>query len=534
MESMKLQEYDLLVIGGGITGAGIALDASLRGIKTGLVEMSDFGSGTSGKSTKLIHGGLRYLQQGRLKEVASLGRERDVVYRQAPHVTEPIPMLLPFKIGGAFSKKKVSLGLKIYDILAGVRKSERRNILSTEELLEMEPLLRQEGLLGGGEYVEYRTDDARLTIEVVKSAADEGADIINYVKSISFTYDSAGKICGIVGMDMFSGEEMLIKGKVVINAGGPWVDDIRTQEYGNKAFVPGIQLSKGIHIVLDTRAFPLRSAVYFDAPDGRLIFAIPRNGKTYVGTTDTFYEGALSRLQPMIQERDYLLQCIHAGFPDLKIGSEDVETGWAGVRPLILENGKKAGDISRKDEIWQSQGGLFTIAGGKLTGYRKMAQKAVDKVSRELRAMGVHVDQYCATKQYILSGGQRVNKDALLEAAGNTGLSVDDTHYLFNKYGSNTHTLLSISQQRTKSFPGCLYAMVHYAVHYEMAMTPTDFFARRTGDLYFNFKRVLAEKDLVFDIMAELLGWQCEEASRHRRDLDQALHKASFGRYKPS
>src|ERR1700730_8951719 len=226
VHSLKGEEFDVLVIGGGITGAGIAFDAVTRGMKTALVEMQDFAAGTSSRSTKLVHGGLRYLKQFEVAMVAEVGKERAIVYENGPHVTTPVWMLLPFHEGGTFGKFSTSIGLRVYDFLAGVKRTERRNMLSVEETINKEPLVKRENLKGGGYYVEYRTDDARLTIEVAKKASELGANLLNYVKVIDFVYEN-GKVIGAIVEDQLSNETFTIKAKKIVNASGPWVDTLR-------------------------------------------------------------------------------------------------------------------------------------------------------------------------------------------------------------------------------------------------------------------------------------------------------------------
>lgn len=338
MEELQGREYDLLVIGGGITGCGIALDAIARGLSVALVEMQDFAAGTSSRSTKLVHGGLRYLKQFEIKEVAELGKERAIVYENGPHVTTPVWMLLPFHKGGTFGKYSTNLGLRVYDFLAGVRRAERRYMLNAVETVEKEPLVKTKGLLGGGMYVEYRTDDARLTIEVAKAAIEKGATLINYMKAENFLYNEQRKINGIVAKDLITDRTIDIRAKAVVNAAGPWVDDVRTIE--GKQAGKHLILSKGVHIVFDESKFPLKQAVYFDTPDGRMVFAIPRQGKTYVGTTDTFYEGDARNMDIYQEDRDYIMNAIRYMFPNVKVTDADIESSWAGVRPLIHEDGK--------------------------------------------------------------------------------------------------------------------------------------------------------------------------------------------------
>jgi len=290
LKEMAGESFDLLVIGGGITGCGVALDAESRGIHTCLIEMQDFAEGTSSRSTKLIHGGLRYLKQFEVRLVAEVGKERAIVYENAPHVTSPIWMLLPIYENGTFGKMTTSFGLKVYDFLAGVRKDEKRSMLTREETLKKEPLLKRDGLKGSGYYVEYRTDDARLTLEVIKEAVVRGTKAINYVKAEELLYDEYGVIVGVRAIDQITGESVDIFAKKVVNATGPWADTIREKDHSKEGKT--LHLTKGVHIVFDAKRFPLNNAVYFDTPngDGRMVFAIPRGGKVYVGTTDTNYE----------------------------------------------------------------------------------------------------------------------------------------------------------------------------------------------------------------------------------------------------
>src|SRR5690625_1899426 len=287
---MEATDLDVIIIGGGITGAGIALDAVTRGMRVALFEMQDFSAGTSSRSTKLIHGGLRYLKQFEIGIVAETGKERAIVYENGPHVTTPEWMLLPFHKGGTFGSFTTNIGLRMYDFLAGVKRTERRMMLNSEEVLSREPLIKKEGLNGGGLYVEYKTDDARLTMEVLKKAVQHGTKAINYAKIIDFIYDAAShKLTGAVVKDQISGKIYSIHAKKIVNASGPWVDILREIDSSKKGKT--LHLTKGVHLVFPKEKFPLKQAVYFDTPDDRMVFAIPRQDITYVGTTDTDYEG---------------------------------------------------------------------------------------------------------------------------------------------------------------------------------------------------------------------------------------------------
>lgn len=535
IEQMKSNPYDLLIIGGGITGAGIALDAASRGMKVALVEMQDFAAGTSSRSTKLVHGGLRYLKQFQVGLVAEVGKERAIVYENGPHVTTPEWMLLPFYKEGTFGKWSTSLGLKVYDYLAGVKKSERRKMLSREETLQKEPLLKKKGLLGGGYYVEYRTDDARLTIEVMKKAAEKGAHIVNYTKAVQFLYQDK-KMIGVVCEDVLTKQKFHIKAKTIVNATGPWVDEVRNKDYSknNKR----LQLTKGVHIVIDQSRFPLKQAVYFDTPDGRMVFAIPRDGKAYVGTTDTFYSDDPVRPHITEEDREYLLKAIDFMFPDVGVREEDIESSWAGVRPLIYEEGKDPSEISRKDEIWESDSGLITIAGGKLTGYRKMAENVVDLVVKRFAKEGRNFGS-CRTKTLPISGGDIggsykfgsfIAKAA--DQAVSYGFTKEEGEQLARLYGSNVDTVFSYGQQYEKlkecPLPRILYARLMYAIEHEMVVKPVDFFIRRTGAVYFHIDMVETWKEPVLHWMAQHYGWDENEMKQYRKELDDEIQKARF------
>ncbi|WP_128103956.1 glycerol-3-phosphate dehydrogenase/oxidase [Paenibacillus sp. DCT19] len=536
LQDMANAHFDILVIGGGITGAGIALDAASRGLKTAVVEMQDFAAGTSSRSTKLVHGGLRYLKQFEVKMVAEVGRERAVVYENGPHVTTPEPMLLPIYTAGTFGRFSTSLGLMVYDRLAGVKYSERRKMLNAGATADMEPLLGKEGLLGSGLYVEYRTDDARLTIEVMKEAVRFGAQAVNYVKADGFIKEN-GQIIGIQATDQIHGHSYQLRASKFINASGPWVDELRKADGSREGKT--LQMTKGIHLVFDGSRFPLRQAVYFDTPDGRMVFAVPRDGKTYVGTTDTVYTD--DPAHPLISEsdRDYVIHAINGMFPQMNIRAEDVESGWAGVRPLIHEEGKDPSEISRKDEVWVSPSGLITIAGGKLTGYRKMAEMVVDLAARQLEKETGRSVKACLTKKMPISGGN-VGGSAGFESYAERkikdgvalGLERRAAERLARTYGSNVDALYDrMPDPRTKAewhgLPPELLLMLKYSIEEEMTVTPADFFVRRTGDLFFRINEVRAWKTAVVRYMSERLLWTDEQTEGYRQELDRLLLEAS-------
>ncbi|OLN21443.1 glycerol-3-phosphate dehydrogenase [Domibacillus antri] len=529
-DKLKNDTFDVLVIGGGITGAGIALDAAMRGMKTALIDMQDFAAGTSSRSTKLVHGGLRYLKQLEVKMVAEVGKERAIVYENGPHVTKPEWMLLPLHEGGTFGKFTTSAALRVYDFLAGVKRSERRSMLSVTETLKKEPLVKKEGLKGGGYYVEYRTDDARLTLEVMKKAAEKGAVCVNYVKADRFQYEN-GRVTGIEAVDQINGSRLTISAKKVINASGPWVDSVRKKDGGENG--KQLRLTKGVHIVIDESIFPLHQAIYFDTPDKRMVFAIPRDGKTYVGTTDTFYEQDPIRPDVTDEDRAYLLDAIRFMFPSLHVKESDIESSWSGVRPLIYEQGKDPSEISRKDEIWESESGLLTIAGGKLTGYRKMAETIVDLVAKRLKEETGIIYSPSETKHLPISGGDvggSAHFPAFVKAKTADGMakgfSEDDARFLVQMYGSNADQLFA-HKHEDKLLPDVLYAQLMYAVEKEMAYTPSDFFIRRTGALLFDIKTVHQYKEACTDVLADYFGWTDAEKEKHALELEEEIAACS-------
>lgn len=532
LSGIENEHYDVIIIGGGITGTGIALDCVTRGLKTLLVEMQDFAAGTSSRSTKLVHGGLRYLKQFEVGMVAEVGKEREVVYRNAPHVTHPEWMLLPIYRKGTFGKYSTSLGLKVYDFLAGVKRNERRKMLTREESLRKEPLLKKKDLLGAGYYVEYRTDDARLTIEVAKTAYANGVDLLNYVKAESFKYDANGKVAGLYIRDILDEERYLVMGKKIINATGPWVEDVIEQD--RKIEGKSLFHSKGVHIVIDSSNFPLRQAVYFDTPDGRMVFAIPRNGKTYVGTTDTEYHGDLVNPEITKEDKQYILKSIAFMFPDLQIGMQDIESAWAGVRPLIRQEGKGPSEISRKDEIWTSVTGLITIAGGKLTGYRKMAETVTDMICEQLKQEGKKCTG-SVTKQMKLSGGNfnnpedygRFINDRAQAVAAQTGISLRDATSILSTYGTNTDSVLKYAGKELQetNLPLSIKLTLHYAIEEEMVITPADYFIRRTGAVLFDIDWVNKWKYEVVAYMAILMKWNEELARKHMDELNRRIEE---------
>ncbi len=366
-----------------------------------LLEKGDFASGTSSKSTKLIHGGLRYLKQFDFWLVKEVGSERAIVHKLAPHLVLPEKMLLPLIDGGSYGKWLTSIGLKVYDILAQVSGDDKRKMLEKKEALELEPLLPKKKLKGAGYYAEYRTDDARLTIENIKTSLTFGAVALNYAEVTAFDYTD-DIISGLHFKDVISGHEFTIKSKYVISAAGPWVDELRSINNSKKG--KRLHLTKGVHLVFPHAKLPVKQSVYFDVPDGRMIFAIPRGKITYVGTTDTNYDQDKDDIKLDLVDALYLISAVNNMFPKINLELEDIISSWAGLRPLIHEEGKSTSELSRKDEIFISDTGLISMAGGKLTGYRKMAERVVNLLSKKMEEEeGIELAE-CTTVQIPLCG----------------------------------------------------------------------------------------------------------------------------------
>ncbi|MEL0455408.1 glycerol-3-phosphate dehydrogenase/oxidase [Flavobacteriaceae bacterium SZ-1-7] len=535
LKKLHSETFDIAIIGGGITGAGIALDAASRGFKVCLVEKNDFASGTSNKSTKLIHGGLRYLKQFEISLVKETGTERAVLHKLAPHLVVPEKMLLPLIKDGTYGKIMTSIGLKVYDFLADVEGDDKRVMLDKEETLEKEPLLDESIILGGGFYAEYRTDDARLVIENIKKAVSFGASIVNYVEMTSFSYDAHSKIESLNCTDCNSGNSFKIKAKHYVSATGPWVDLLRTKDHSlnNKH----LHLTKGVHIVLPFKKLPIKQAVYFDVADGRMIFAIPRGRVTYVGTTDTNYFGNLEHVVATKNDAQYLLNGVNKMFPKANLSIEDIESNWAGLRPLIHQEGKDPSELSRKDEIFISKSGLISIAGGKLTGYRKMAQRAVESILDSMEKFDKENFKTSETGHIPLvrppfNSSKEVTEyqSALKDRLSKIGVSGPyEAWYLCSNYGKQADIIIKKSEdfKNADSIERLIRAELWFGIHYEMVNSLTDFFVRRTGRLYFDVKSVKKYANLISDDIAFYLNWDKERISNENEKLNLLLKDAT-------
>lgn len=527
--ALQQQSFDLLVIGGGITGAGIALDAAARGLRTALIEKNDFAFGTSSRSTKLIHGGLRYLKQLEFALVKEVGSERAIIHQLAPHLVVPAKMLLPLYEKRGLGYALTSIGLKIYDWLAGVKPDDQRKMLTRNQVLACEPLLNPAGVKGGALYAEYRTDDARLTVEILKGAVQKGARVANYVCAEKFLYNE-GRTCGAMVRDELNGNTFPIRATAVVNAAGPWVDTLRKSDHsltGKK-----LHLTKGIHIVVPYHRMPVRQAIYFDVPDGRMVFAIPRNRVTYIGTTDTDYSGSLDHVFATHADVEYLLQGVNHTFTEVHLTLADVESTWAGLRPLIHQEGKSASELSRKDELIESPSGLISMAGGKLTGYRKMAERVVDLVIDKF--FKDQVLKECATATLTLPGGNFSNTDEvnryrhqLAEQLNEFRISGEEAANLVHLFGRQAEEIVERIKQIDDEQPEkrLLKALVLFCIECEMAVHPMDFINRRTGMLYFNYPRAVHFASYITECFAEKCLWDVETKERYQTMVTRELQE---------
>jgi glycerol-3-phosphate dehydrogenase len=472
---------DLLVIGGGITGAGIARDAALRGLRVALVEARDFGSGTSSRSSRLIHGGLRYLEHGHLHLVMESLRERAVLRRLAPHLVRPLPFVLPFLRSDRVPAWKARLGLTLYDLLAGRGNVRRHQTLGKRALLEIEPLLREPELTGGAVYYDAQCDDARLTLAVIRAAVEAGARVANYTRVTALRRDS-GRVSGAHVRDELSGEEAELYARIVLNAAGPWGDAIRRLE--DPAAPPLLRPTKGTHIVVPQARLGNRHAIIFTSPlDRRVMFILPWEQWAYIGTTDTDAAADPDSVAPDQADLIYLLRSANALFPAARLTTEDVVASWAGVRPLLAADHATAPSlVSREHKIVRGPHGMLTIAGGKLTTFRLMARAMVDRALHEL---GERRTSRRALSDSVPLPGGAAPADGFRAAGLELGLSEPTVTHLLKQYGAETPALYTLCRQRPE-LGRCLHpehpaiaAQVIFAVQREFACTPDDVLSRR-------------------------------------------------------
>ena len=540
------EPFDLLVIGGGITGAGVALDAASRGLRTALVERGDFAAGTSSRSSKLVHGGLRYLNQREFRLVYEALAERQRLLRLAPHLVRPLPFLIPIFASGTAGKagarayaRAIGVALWMYDATGGARIGKLHRRLSKAETLERMPDLNPERLAAGFLYYDARVDDARLTLAVVKTAASHGAVVANYVEATGLLRVGE-QVAGAALTDRRAGAAFEVDAKVVINAAGVWADELRALDEGRN---PGsIRPAKGVHITLPAGRPHLEVAAVLPVPgDRRSVFVVPWGERVYVGTTDTDYDGPLDDPTCTAADIDYLLGALNAWMRH-PVDRSEVLGSWAGLRPLVggtVGTGRTA-DLSRRHSVRRSPSGLVSIVGGKLTTYRKMAADAVDEALEVRRAAGDRPGVgRSRTASVPLFGTEGYGEVIAPGAAERLGIAPDTLEHLAGRHGGQARTVAAMVVEHPALaeplVPGLPYLAGEavYAVRYEMALTLEDVLSRRTRALLLDAGAAVAAAPAVAALMAGELGWSPEEtaaqveaftalAERQRRAADPA------------
>jgi glycerol-3-phosphate dehydrogenase len=481
LRRLQSERFDVLVIGGGITGCGIALDAASRGLRVGLIERGDFASGTSSKSSKLIHGGLRYLKQLQFKVTLEASREKARLKKMAPHLVQDLPFLLPTWTRAA--RPMISSGLWIYDAAAGFPKGLIHKHLSRGEALDTLPGLQPDGLRGGFLYYDARADDCRLVFHVARKAVELGAILVNRLPATGFLKQK-GRLCG-VRTPLFD-----IAAARVVNASGVWCDELRSTD--DAAAAPTIRPSKGVHLIVPARRLGLRSAAMLPSPDGRIVFLIPEGDRAIVGTTDTDYDGSLNA--PRAEDRDieYLLGVVNTNLPEVRLGRSDVTSSYAGLRPLLLDGADVPSKASREHHLFESPSGLITITGGKLTTWRVMAKQLVDRLTR-VRCRTQTLDLYATDARDPLS----------------------------RLYGSTAAEIL-VRKPLIDGLP-YVWGEVEHAVRKEMAGSLSDVLCRRMRVALYAEDRGAGIAPAVASRMASLLGWDAAETNRQVQAFLQEL-----------
>ena len=529
-EALAKPTFDLLVIGGGINGAGIARDAAMRGLSVALVEQGDFASGTSSKSSKLIHGGLRYLENYEFALVLEASRERDHLRRHlAPHLVHPMPFVFPVFSGDPVGRLRLSAGLWVYDGLSAFRNIARHRSWGHKATLRHEPQLRADGLRGAMHYYDCWTDDARLTLETVQSAIGEGAVACNHL-GVTALLRTDGRLSGARVVDRLTGGELAIAAHQVVNATGPWLDQVRALDEPDGK--PVLRLTKGVHIIVPRDRVGNRNAIVLRAPrDGRVMFAIPWEDQTLVGTTDTDYDARPEDVAADADDVRYLLDAVNAYFPAARLGEADVIGAYAGLRPLVAPpetESETPSETSREEEIFESASGLLSLGGGKLTTYRRVSEKVVDRVVARLQArMPERRFEPCRTGEVPLPGARVDDPDKggfrgfakRLRARLPTGVDDGLVRHWLHRYGIGAADLIaraaSDAEARRPLVDDLPYRRVEVtrAAEREMAETIDDVLRRRVPVSFRHADGGVGAAADVGVLMGAALGWDGQETA---------------------
>jgi glycerol-3-phosphate dehydrogenase len=494
---MKTEAFDLLVIGGGIVGAGIARDAALRGLKTALVERGDFASGTSSKTSRLVHGGLRYLKNFKVGLVRQAVRERDLLLEQAPALVIPLAFTIPTYEGRGTGRITLRFGLWVYDFLSRDKVLPRRGWLGARGVKGREPRLNGRPFSGGAVYHDALTNDARLVLAVIRAAADAGAVVANYAE-VTELQRAGGRIGGAKVHDRIGNSHFDIHAAVFVNATGVWLDRLRSTGIADRTVRP----TKGIHVFLPRNKVGNREAVVLSAKrDGRMLFVLPWGSLSLVGTTDTDFTGDPDHVVPEVDDVAYLLESVNDAFPDAHVGPEDVVSTYAGLRPLI-EEGKprEESDISREHELFEDPDGLISVAGGKLTTHRAMAEAVVDRVAKRIgrgTPCRTSVTALGPTSAAV-TGFLRMGFDQAMASFLASRHAVDDLGPWAREESSTARILPELPY---------LWIEVASAVEAEMAMTLEDVMVRRLGLFYESTDQGLSVVETMAERIGAHLGW---------------------------
>jgi len=511
IDGLERETFDLLLIGGGITGAGTAFEAARRGLRVALLEAADFAAGTSSRSSKLIHGGLRYLAMGDVGLVRETALERKEIYRLAPHLAEPRWMVLPARSRAGAAKFR--LALTTYEKLGAVDEADVHQNWGRRELERELPLLDSQAHPYGIAYREYLTDDARLVLANLRGAAARGAVALNHAPVIGILHEGE-RVCGVEARCSESERSFRVRARCVVNAAGPWVEAVRRLDESDAP--SWLHLSNGIHVSLPFERLPLRHVLVMQPVDRRTVFAIPRGEVTYLGTTDTSYEGGPEQW-PEIREEDvaYLLEPVARYFRTDPPGVDEVVGAWSGLRPLVAEPGKAPTEISRKDEIVVGPGGLVSIAGGKLTGYRPMAKSVLERVAQVLgETLGAPEDDDDALPGGDFDG----DLDSLAQRlADGADLDADAVRPLARLYGTEAERVLALGAEPLVGSARLLAGEVDWAVLEEGALSVNDVLYRRNRSALWAPDIARAAAEPVARRMAELLDW---DDARTRAEAD--------------
>ena len=535
-KALEEGSFDLLIIGGGVIGAGAARDASLRGLRVAVIEADDIASGTSSRSSKLIHGGLRYLEQGDLPLVFESVSERRIMMQVAPHLVRPLGFLFPIYANDPVRLTTLRLGLIVYEGLALFRSPKMHKTLSIPEVLEAFPLLRSQGLHGGPLYWDCATDDARLSLETMLDARKNGAVVLTHAKVSDLLHGANGKISGVEVTDRLKDRRIKVRAGAVLNATGPWSDRIRS--HGEQTSHQ-LRLTKGVHIVIPAARIPLQhTVVCFHPKDQRVLFCIPWGDQVYIGTTDTDYEGDPAEVCATREDVDYLLSAVDAYFPTIKVQPEEITATWAGLRPLIRAEGVPPSQVSREHVITSDPDGLVSIAGGKLTTHRRMGAEVVEEMIKVMEKLGHSHPPLKSVNTALLplpgavGWGEEDEGASVIQKIVETarGLLPESTcKYLGDRYGSRAVDLVAMAVQDQALLQPLvagrpeILAQVDWAVREELAMTVTDFMERRTQLYFRDVDQGLGALGVVARRMADLFGWSEEEreasAEQYRREV---------------